>query len=127
MRPRTRDFVDPPPSTEFHTPGNFRRSFDGDANDQVKPAANEMALKDVDKVVFDQRMSLAVVTIFDEEGEIDIMARSDIWPGDYCAPRICVKATCSAFPPGLEVLERRGRVHALRVENCPVTGQSTSP
>ena len=37
-----------------------------------------------------------------------------------------VKATCSAFQPELEASEKRTRMHALRVENCPITGQSTS-
>ena len=37
-----------------------------------KQAANELALKDVDKELFDQRISPAVVTISDEDGEIDI-------------------------------------------------------
>ena len=49
-----------------------------------------------------------------------------MWPGGFCAPRIFVKATCAASQPELEVQEKRGRVPALRVETCPVTGQSTS-
>ena len=48
--------------------------------DVAKRAANEMALKEVDKEFFDWRISLAVVTISDEESEIDILARSDVWP-----------------------------------------------
>ena len=44
----------------------------------AKQAANELALKDVDKELFDQRISPAVVTISDEDGEIDILARSGI-------------------------------------------------
>ena len=52
--------------------------------------------------------------------------RSSIWPGDFCAPRIFVKATCSAFQPELETLERKGRLHALRVEKCHITAQGTS-
>ena len=67
-------------------------------HDVVKQAANDMALKEVDKFFFDQRIFLEVVTISDEEGEIDILARSGTWPGDVCAPRIFVKATCSPFP-----------------------------
>ena len=38
----------------------------------------EIALKNVDKELFDQHISPAVVTISDEEGEIDILARSGI-------------------------------------------------
>ena len=68
----------------------------------AKQAANKMVLREVDKVFFDLRISLAVVTISAEEGEIDILARSGIWPGDFCAPSIFVKATCSAFQPELE-------------------------
>ena len=45
-------------------------------HDVVKHAANEMELKEVDKELFDQHISLAVVTISDEEGEIDILAIS---------------------------------------------------
>ena len=37
-------------------------------HDVAKRPANHMALKDVYKDFFDQRMSLAVVTITDEEG-----------------------------------------------------------
>ena len=45
-------------------------------HDVTKQAANEMTLKEVDKSFFDQRIPLAVGTISDEEGEIDILARS---------------------------------------------------
>ena len=45
-------------------------------HDVAKQAANELALKDVDKESFDQHISPAVVTISDEDGEIDILARS---------------------------------------------------
>ena len=45
---------------------------------------------------------------------------------DFCAPRIFVKATCSAFQPELEALEKKGRLHALRAEKYPLTGQSPS-
>ena len=72
----------------------------------AKQAANEMACKEIGKFYFDQRISLAVVTAGGEEGDIDVLARSGIWPGDFCAPRIVVKATCSAFQPELEILER---------------------
>ena len=41
-----------------------------------------------DKEFFDQRISLAVVTISDEEGEIDILARSGILPEDVCPSRL---------------------------------------
>ena len=37
-----------------------------------------------------------------------------------------MKATCSAFQPKLEVLDKTIRMHALCVENCPITGQSAS-
>ena len=40
--------------------------------DVAKQAANEMALKEVDTEFVDHRKSLAVVTISDEEGEMDI-------------------------------------------------------
>ena len=39
-------------------------------------AANEIALKNVDKKLLDQRISPPVVTISEEEGEIDNLARS---------------------------------------------------
>ena len=73
-------------------------------HDVAKQAANERALKEVDKFYFDQRIPPAVVTVGGEEGNIDVLARSGIWPGDFCAPRIFVKATCSAFQPELETL-----------------------
>ena len=92
----------------------------------AKQVANEVALKEVDKLFFDLRISMAVVTISDEEGEINMLARSGMWPWDFCAPRIFVKATCSAFQPELEALEKKRRLHALRVEKCPITGQSLS-
>ena len=47
-------------------------------HDVAKQAANEVVLKEVDKEFFDQRHSLPLVTISDEEGEIDILARPDI-------------------------------------------------
>ena len=47
---------------------------------------------------FDQRISLAVVTISDEEGDIDILARSGTWPGDVCAPRIFCEGDVLSFP-----------------------------
>ena len=68
-------------------------------HDVAKQAANEMALKEIDKFYFDQRISLAVVTVGGEERNIDVLARSGIWPGDFFAPGIFVKATCSAFQP----------------------------
>ena len=86
-------------------------------HDVAKQAANEMAL----------RISSAVVTISGEEGEIHILARSGIWNGDCCAPRTLVKATGSAFQPELEALEKKGILHALLVETCPITGRSMSP
>ena len=66
-------------------------------HDVAKQAANEVALKEVDKEFFDLRLSLALVTISDEEGEIDILARPDILPGNFCAERIFVKATEQPF------------------------------
>ena len=87
-------------------------------HDAAKQAANETALKEVDKFFFDQRISLAVVTITGEEGEIDILARSDIRPWDFCAPRIFVKAPCSAFQPELEALEKKRSPHALHGRIC---------
>ena len=45
-------------------------------HDVAMQAANEIALKNVDKELFDQHISPAVVTISEEEGEIDILARS---------------------------------------------------
>ena len=86
-------------------------------HDVGKQAANEMALKEI---------ALAVVTVGGEEGNIDVLAKSGIWPVDFCAPRIFVKATCSAFQPELESLERKGSLHALRVEKYPITAQGTS-
>ena len=35
-------------------------------------------------------------------------------------------ALLSAFQPELEALEKKGRLHALRVDKCPITGRSTS-
>ena len=75
-----------------------------------------MVLKEVDKAFFGQRISLAVVTPSDEEGGIDILARLCTWPGDFCAPRIFLKATCSAFQPELEVLEKKGSVICWELE-----------
>ena len=66
-------------------------------HDVAKQAANEMALKDVDKAIFDQRISLAVVTVFDKQGGIDILARSSIWPGNVCAPRILCEGNVLSF------------------------------
>ena len=60
-----------------------------------------------------------MVTISDEACEFDILARSGTWPGDVCAPRIVVKVTCSASRPALEALEKKGRMHALRVQKLP--------
>ena len=48
----------------------------------AKQAANEMVFKKIDKEYLDQRISLAVVTVGGEEGNIDILAISGIWPGD---------------------------------------------
>ena len=47
-------------------------------HDVAMQAANEIALKNVDKELFDQHISPGVVTISEEEGEIDILARSGI-------------------------------------------------
>ena len=44
-------------------------------HDVAMQAANEIALKEMDKFFFDQLISLAVVTISDKDGEIDILAR----------------------------------------------------
>ena len=60
-------------------------------------AAKQAALKDIDKFYFDRRISPAVVTLGGEEGNIDVLARPGMWLGDFCAPRIFVKGTCSAF------------------------------
>ena len=43
---------------------------------------DRMELKEVGEEFLDQRISLAAVT------EINILARSSIWPRDFCAPRI---------------------------------------
>ena len=56
------------------------------------------------------------MTITEEEGEIDILARSGVWLGDFCAPRNFVKATCSAFQPVLEEC-----VHSVSTTNGEVT------
>ena len=90
-------------------------------HDVAMQAANEMVLKEIDKYYFDYRISLAVVTTGGEEGSIDVLAKSGMWPGDLCAPRIFAKATRSALQPELEALERKGRLHALLVEECPIT------
>ena len=58
-------------------------------------------------------------------GGVDVLAKSGIWPGDFCVPRIFVRATCSAFLPELETLEKKGRLHAFRVEECPIAAQGT--
>ena len=64
-------------------------------HDVANQAANQMALKDVDKELFNQRISLTIVTTTDENNNINILERSGIWPGNVCAPRIIVKATFS--------------------------------
>ena len=96
----------------------------------AKQAANEMALKGVDKEFIDQRTSLAVVTISDEESEIDILATSSVWPGNFCAPSIVVKATCLTFQAELEVSEKARRMHqwytAPAVLTLPGAGRAGS-
>ena len=62
-------------------------------HDMAKQAANELASKEIEKYHFDQRISLAVVMVGGEEGSIDALAMSGIWPRDFCGPRIFVKAT----------------------------------
>ena len=57
----------------------------------AKQPANEMVLKKIDKEYLDQRISQRW------------WAKSGIWPEDFCAPRIGVKATCSACPPELHM------------------------
>ena len=56
----------------------------------AKQAANEMALKEVDKFLFDPRISLGAVTISVEEGEIVIFGetRHVAW-GFQCSVRSC--------------------------------------
>ena len=91
-------------------------------HDVAKQAANEMALKEIDKFFFEQRISLPMATLAARR----LKLTSGTWPRDVCASRIVVKATCSAFQPELEILEKTGRLHALRVETCPIKGQKTS-
>ena len=43
-------------------------------------ATKQMALKEKDKEFFDQRIPVAIVTITDEEGLSDLLARSGKWP-----------------------------------------------
>ena len=50
----------------------------------AKQAANEMVLREVDKVFFDQRISIAVVTISSEEGEIRHMAWRLLCTKHFC-------------------------------------------
>ena len=66
-------------------------------HDVAKQAANGMRSKMWTRKFFDQCISLAVVTISDGEGEIDILVRPGIWPGDVCAPRIFVKQRVQLF------------------------------
>ena len=69
-------------------------------------------------------MSPAVVIL---EGEVDILARSGMWPGDVFKWRVFfVKATCSAFQPELKVKDKKGRLRALSVQKCPITKQNTA-
>ena len=93
-------------------------------HDVAKQAANEMALTDIDKLYYDQRISPAVVTVGGEEGNIDVLTRSGVWPGDFCAPRVFVVDNVLGLSVG--TLERIGRLHAFLVQKCPVAGQSTS-
>ena len=86
-------------------------------HDVAEQATNDMVLKEIDKYYFDQRISFAVVAV--GEGNIDILVKSGIWPGHFCAPRNIVKATCSAFQPEQKALEKTERLHALHVERCP--------
>ena len=44
----------------------------------------------------------------------------------FGASRILVNATCSASQPELEFLQRKRRLHALRVDKCPITAHGTS-
>ena len=63
-------------------------------------------------------MSPAVVIL---EGEVDILARSGMWPGDVFTWRVFfVKATC------FSTRDKKGRLHVLRVQKCPITKQNTS-
>ena len=88
----------------------------------AKQAANELALKNVDKELFDQRISPAVVIISDEEVKLTFW-RDRAHDNEISAPpRFLKKATCSALQPELEVSQKKGRMHALRVENWPITG-----
>ena len=85
----------------------------------AKQAANEMALREIDKFCFDQRIPSAVVAVSGEEGNIDVLAKSGIWLGDFCAQHIFVKATCSACQPELETLERKGGYTRSALKNVP--------
>ena len=88
------------------------------AYQSAEEAAHGLVLHETDKQLLDKRISRAIVNIADEETEIDLPAGSRIWPGEFCAPRVLVKATCNAFTPSLERLEVLGKCHALRVEQC---------
>ena len=82
----------------------------------AEEAAHWLVLKETDRQFLDPRISHAVVNIAVEETEIDLPTGSGIWPGDCCAPRIFVKATCNAFTPALKRLKELGRCSAHRVE-----------
>ena len=90
-------------------------------HDVAEQATNDLVLKEIDEYYFDQRISFAVVAVGGAEGNIDVLVKSGIWPGDFCAPRIFVKAMCSAFQPEQKALEKTERLHALHVERCPTT------
>ena len=95
-------------------------------HDVAKQAAKRDGVPRTRQCIFRSPRSSGSGTISNEECEIDILVRSGIWHGDFCAPRIFVKATCSAFPPEKEVLEK-GRKSGTRsvLKNCPITSRST--
>ena len=91
-------------------------------HDVARQAANEMARKEVDFFFLTNAFLVVVVTVSDEENEIDNLARSGIWPGDFCAQRIFLKATCSDFRLDLERSDKRTEEYHSR--SVLKTGQS---
>ena len=52
----------------------------------AREAVHGLVLKETDKQFYDQRIAHAAVNIADDEAEIDLLAGSDFWCGDCCAP-----------------------------------------
>ena len=86
-----------------------------------------MALKEVDKFLFDHNISLVVVTISDEEGIIVTFGQiRHMASGLLCSARFCEGNVLSFSTRTGGFREEWAEMRAPRVENCPITGRSTS-